>query len=312
MSFFIKEREKMKKYDLHIHSKFSDGEYTLEEIIKKLKENQIEIFSITDHDNVESISAMEEQDTKGLIYIPGIEFTSSKGKYRMHVLGYGIDGHNKELLETCKEMKIRKNLRNLEIIQQLREKYGIEITREETLKLLQTKSFVGQTTIARLLRDKGIIPNIKYAFDNYFSNLDLKKDATLDLDRTVKAIHNAGGVAVLAHPISIEKTFKVDIEDIFYIFKEAGIDGIEIFNSKHTLSDIKRYYGLARKEHLLISGGSDYHGEIMKPNVKLGKISKDQTEEKEHLCMTVIPKCLNKENQLEKQTNKENGEEIEL
>lgn len=178
----------MRKYDLHIHSKFSDGDYTLEEIIKKLKENQIEIFSITDHDNAESIVAMEEQDTQGLIYISGIEFTSSKGKYKMHVLGYGIDGHNEELLKTCEEIKTRKNLRNLEIIQQLREKYGIEITREETLELLQAKSFVGQTTIARLLRDKGIIPNIKYAFDNYFSNLDLKTDATLDLDRAVKVI----------------------------------------------------------------------------------------------------------------------------
>lgn len=90
----------MRKYDLHIHSQFSDGEYTLEEIIEKLKNNGIEIFSITDHDNAESIAEMEKVDKKGLTYIPGIEFSTSKGKYKMHILGYGIDGHNEQLLDT--------------------------------------------------------------------------------------------------------------------------------------------------------------------------------------------------------------------
>lgn len=304
----------MEKYDLHIHSKFSDGDYTLQEIVEKLKENGITIFSITDHDNAKSILEMEKVDKKGLTYISGIEFSSSKGKYKMHILGYGIDGHNEQLLQTCKEMKIRKNIRNLEIIQQLREKYKIEITKEETLKLLQSESFVGQTTIARLLVQKGIIPNVRYAFDNYFPNLDLKTKATIDLDKAIQVIHNAGGVAVLAHPVTIERNYKVNIEDIFEIFTQAGIDGIEVFNSKHTLSDIKRYYKLAQKEELLISGGSDYHGEIMKPHVKLGKISKDQTEEKEHYCMTVIPLCISKEEKLSKmeQQNKEEKEDIEL
>lgn len=282
----------MKKYDLHIHSKFSDGDHSIEEIISLLKKNQIEIFSITDHDNVESIFAMENVSKEGLIYIPGIEFSAEKDNYKMHILGYGIDGHNERIVETCLDMKKRKNLRNLEIIQGLKEKYGIIITKEETIKLMQAKSFVGQTTIARLLLSKGVIPNIKYAFDNYFSNLDLKTKATIDLNDAVRIIHDTGGIAVIAHPISIEKTYNVDIANIINMFKEANIDGIEIFNSKHSLSDIKRYYKIAMQEELLISGGSDYHGEIMKPNVKLGKISKDGTEEKEHWCMTVIEKLM--------------------
>lgn len=285
----------MNKYDLHIHSKFSDGEYSLEEIVKKLRENGIKTFSITDHDNADSIKAMENVDTSGLIYIPGIEFSASKGKYQMHILGYGIDGHSNELLEVCKEIKTRKNLRNLEVIQQLKEKFRIEITREEALDLLNRTGFVGQTTIAKLLVDKGIIPNVKFYFDNFFKELRLKTDATIDLDRAVQVIHNAGGMAVIAHPISIENKDGVQIDEIYEIFRNAGIDGIEIFNSKHTLSDIKRYYKLAREEKLLVSGGSDYHGEIMKPNIKLGKISKDNTEEKEHYCMTVIQKHLERE-----------------
>ena len=282
----------MNKYDLHIHSKFSDGEYSPEEIVKKLKENEIKIFSITDHDNIDSIKAMKKVDTNGLIYIPGIEFSASKGKYQMHILGYGIDGDNSELLEACKEIKMRKRLRNLEVIQQLKEKFDIKITREEALELLSRSGFVGQTTIAKLLVDKGIIPSVKFYFDNFFKELKLETDATIDLDRAVQLIHNAGGMAVIAHPISIENKYGVQLDKIYEIFRNAGIDGIEIFNSKHTLTNIKRYYKLAKDKNLLVSGGSDYHGEIMKPNIKLGKISKDNTEAKEHYCMTVIQKYL--------------------
>ena len=297
----------MNKYDLHIHSKFSDGEYSIEEIVKKIRENEIKIFSITDHDNVDSIRAIKNVDTSGLIYIPGIEFTASKGNYQMHILGYGIDGNSHELLGACKEIKTRKNLRNLEVIQQLKEKFGIKITREEALELLNRTSFVGQTTIAKLLVDKGIIPNVKFYFDNFFKELELKTDATIDLDKAVQIIHNAGGMAIIAHPISIENKYGIQIDEIYEIFKNASIDGIEIFNSKHTLSDIKRYYKLARKENLLISGGSDYHGEIMKPNIKLGRISKDKTEEKEHYCMTVIQKYLERE----KERTLKEGEDID-
>lgn len=298
----------MRKYDLHIHSKFSDGDYTLEEIVDKLKENGIDIFSITDHDNADSIRAMQDVDIKGLIYIPGIEFSASKAGYKMHILGYNVDGNSQELLEACRNMKMRKNLRNLEIIQQLKERFGIVITREETIQLLNSPSFVGQTTIAKLLLNKGIIPDVKFAFQNYFSKLVLRTDATIDLDEAVRIIHSAGGITVIAHPIEIEKKYNISIEDIIYLFKNAGIDGIEIFNSKHTLSDIKRYLAVAKREGLLISGGSDYHGEIMKPNVKLGRISKDGTEKQEHYEMTVISRCIARNNQLNQFTNEEKNE----
>lgn len=285
----------MKKYDLHIHSRFSDGDHTIEEIVSQIRKCGIEIFSITDHDNIDSIKAMENVDYNGLIYIPGVELSCFKNRYDMHILGYGIDGNNHDLIQICKNLKLRKNLRNLEVIQQLKDKFGIIVTKEETLDLLNKKSFVGQTTIARLLVDKGIIPNVKFYFENYFPNIKPKIRATIDLNEAIRIIHNAGGYAVLAHPISIEKNYGVNIEEIFRIFVDAGIDGIEIFNSKHSLSDIKRYYKLAKKEDMLISGGSDYHGKIMKPNVKLGAISSDGTEKQEHYKISVISKCLLKE-----------------
>ncbi|MCI8444370.1 MAG: PHP domain-containing protein [Clostridia bacterium] len=289
----------MEKYDLHIHSIYSDGEYTPQQIIDRLIECGIGIFSITDHDNIESIKEMENVDTKGVIYIPGIEVSCEKDGYKMHILGYNVDGNNETLIEMCKNMKLRKNIRNLEIIQQLKDQFGVIISKEETEALLNAKSFVGQTTIAKLLTQKGQIPNVKYAFQNYFKYMDLKTPATTELSKAIEIIHSAGGYAVLAHPISIEREYGVNIEDIFEMFVDAGIDGIEIFNSKHTLSDIKRYVTLAKEEGLLISGGSDYHGEIVKPNVKLGKVSKDGTEKEHHYNMTVISQCVDKENILD-------------
>lgn len=298
----------MKKYDLHIHSKFSDGDYSVEEIIDKLKFYGIEIFSITDHDNIQSIKAMENADKKGLIYIPGVEISCEKDGYKMHILGYNIDANNQELIKLLQDMKLRKNLRNLEIIQQLKEKFGIVITKEETENLLKAKNFVGQTTIARLLTKRGDIPNTQYAFDNYFKYMDLKTPATAQLEQAIKVIHNAGGYAVLAHPISLEKTYGLNIEDIFGMFRDVNLDGIEIFNSKHTLSDIKRYLKLAKKEKLLISGGSDFHGDIMKPNVKLGRISKDDSEKEHHYKMTILSKCIDKD----RMKDIYDGDEIEI
>lgn len=84
--------------------------------------------------------------------------------------------------------------------------------------------------------------SVEYYFKNYFPSLELKTKATIDLDEAIRVIHAAEGLAVLAHPITFEKKYDVDIDDIFYIFTDAGIDGIEVFNSKHTLSDIKRFY----------------------------------------------------------------------
>ncbi len=298
----------MRKYDLHIHSNFSDGDYSVEEIVDRVKECGIDIFSITDHDNIESIQAMERTDKKGLIYIPGVEVSCEEEKYKMHILGYNIDAKNEQLIQMLRNMKLRKNLRNLEIIQQLKEKFGVIVTKEETEKLLKAKNFVGQTTIARMLAKRGAIPNAQYAFDNYFRYMDLKTPATAPLKQAITNIHSAGGYAILAHPISLEKDYGVNIEDIFEMFKHAGIDGIEVFNSKHTLSDIKRYLRLAKKEHLLISGGSDYHGEIMKPNVKLGGISKDGAEKEHHYKMTILDKCIKED----KMKEIYDGDEIEI
>ncbi len=126
----------MKKYDLHIHSQFSDGDYSVEKIVSKVRECRIEIFSITDHDNIESIKAMENVDKRGVVYIPGVEISCEKDDYKMHILGYNIDANNTKLIQLLQNMKLRKNLRNLEIIQQLKEKFKTKIYTLKKLKIL--------------------------------------------------------------------------------------------------------------------------------------------------------------------------------
>ena len=290
----------MKKYDLHIHSEFSDGEYSIQEIIKKLRDNGINIFSITDHDNLKSISEVYKNDLSGLVYIPGIEISCESDNYRMHILGYGIDHTNEDLVKLCSNMKLIKTIRNLETIKQLKEKHNIIISREETEKLLSKKGFVGQVTIAKLLVQKGIIPDVKYAFNNYFKDMNLGRNATASLEKAISTIHSAGGYAVLAHPITLEEEYNIEIEEIFQMFLDSKIDGIELFNSKHTLSDIKRYLALAKKHNLLTSGGSDFHGEIVKPNIKLGGLSKENIQKNHHDEINIIDKCMEKVLQNEK------------
>lgn len=290
----------MNKYDLHIHSEFSDGEYSVQEIIRKLRDNEINIFSITDHDNLESISEVYKNDLSGLVYIPGIELSCESNNYRMHILGYGIDHTNEELIKLCRNMKLIKTIRNLETIKQLKEKHNIAISREETEELLSKKGFVGQVTIAKLLVQKGIIPNVRYAFDNYFKGMDLGRNATVGLEEAISTIHSAGGYAVLAHPITLEEENNIKIKDIFQMFLDSKIDGIELFNSKHTLSDIKRYLELAKNHNLLISGGSDFHGEIVKPNIKLGGLSRENIQKNHHDKINIIDKCVKRMLQNEK------------
>ena len=98
----------MKKYDLHIHSKFSDGDYSVEEIVSKVRQCGIDIFSITDHDNIESIKAMENVDKRGLVYIPGVEISCEKNDYKMHIL-YGISTITSEYENEKKFKKFRDN-----------------------------------------------------------------------------------------------------------------------------------------------------------------------------------------------------------
>lgn len=267
--------------DMHIHTNNSDGELTVKELVERIIEEEIKLFSITDHDNINSCLEMENiklpSDT---IYIPGIELSGQLKQYNCHILGYNFDYKNINIINECKKIKLRKYKKIKEIIEYIRKKYEIEISKEEEQTILNKQGTFGRMDICKLLIQKGY-GTISEIYDKYLTipNMITHRSKAEIITSIIK---EGRGVSILAHPKEIEEDYNVNIEDIIEEFLEIGIDGIEVYNSIHTLKDIKKYLLLAKKYNLLTTAGSDFHG-TSKPNRWLGyttnehiKIKKNQ------------------------------------
>lgn len=260
--------------DLHTHSCFSDGEYTPNELILKAKREGITTIAITDHDTVlgnQNITLTKEEK-EGIKIIPGIELSAKVPKGQMHILGYNIDIYNKELNAKIIELKNNSLYSMLGILVQIKKDYGITFSTEEILNILNFKGNIGRPDIAKLCIKHQYSSTVKEAFNNYLipanSKIsEIKKGITYE--ECLRLIKNAGGIPVLAHP----KTLKCndnELEEIIKELKEHGLVGIEAYHSIHTPEEIEKYIEFANQYNLLISGGSDYHGPLTKPNIKLG------------------------------------------
>ena len=261
--------------DMHIHTNNSDGQYSTFEIVEMLKKLKVELFSITDHDNIDSCLELENTNLpKQIEYIPGIEFSSIDGIYNCHILGYDIDYRNVSLINECKIIKQRRLDKISVIIKYLETKHNIFLSTEEKNSLFNKKGITGRFDLCRLLIQRGY-GNKQEIYEKYLSNVENVKTHRSNIEDIIKIIKDANGIAVLAHPKEIEEDYKVNIEDMIEKFIEKGIDGIEVFNTIHTLEDAKRYFLLAQKYNLLITGGSDFHG-MSHPERKLGKTTTEK------------------------------------
>lgn len=255
--------------DMHIHTNNSDGQYSTYEIVKKLRELGVEMFSITDHDNVDACYEIKNIDLpEEIMYIPGIEFSSINGIYNCHMLGYNIDYKNLSLIDECSIIKKRRLNKVKVIIKHLEKNHGIFLSESELNSLFNKKGTTGRFDLCRILINRGYGKK-QEIYEKYLSNVDGVKTHRSNVDNVIDVIKKANGVAVLAHPGEIEKDYGVYIENIIEDFILKGIDGIEVYNSIHTLKDVKRYLELAKKYNLLITGGSDFHG-ISHPDRVLG------------------------------------------
>jgi predicted metal-dependent phosphoesterase TrpH len=242
--------------DMHIHTKYSDGDYTIPEIINKLKEKNIKLFSITDHDNINSCYEMENIKLENMTYIPGIEFSSKLNNIKCHILGYNIDYKNPIIQKECNKIKLRRINKIVKLVRHLTEN-GIEITEEEFNNILYKNGTFGKIDICRILMKKGYGKK-EEIYDKYLE-IPLPNHRS-NASEIIKTIKQANGISVLAHPKEIEEEYRINIDDIIRKYIELGIDGIEIYNSIHTLKDVKRYIEIAKKYNLITTGGSDFHG----------------------------------------------------
>lgn len=259
--------------DLHTHSTASDGTMTPSELAKHAHENNLSAIALTDHDTTDGISEFISACEKYKIEpVAGVEI-STKYKSELHIVGIFIDFKNAEFNKKLQEIQNSRSIRNKEILNLLQND-GFGITEQDILssKLGATLENTGRVHIANIMTAKGYVKDTQEAFDKY-----LKKGAKYYVsrkictpDEAVRLIKSAGGLAILAHPIFITKNDD-ELRTLLIRLKNAGLDAMECWYSEHTAEYRDYCIKLCNEFDLLVSGGSDFHGEN-KAHVKLGKV----------------------------------------
>jgi predicted metal-dependent phosphoesterase TrpH len=241
--------------DLHLHSHFSDGTFAPEEIVARAKQQGLGAIALTDHDTVEGCEGVGAGCAQaGIEFVVGTELTSEHNDHELHILAYFVDPKNERLLREIAKFQIVRQDRIREMVACINA-LGVPLKAEDVFALANCKS-PGRPHVARALVRHGQCRSLDEAFDRF-----LKKGrpawvpkAKMSALEAIELIHQAGGLAVMAHP-GLNKTDE-SIPDLV----AAGLDGIECFHTKHPAATSQHYLGLANKYNLLVTGGSDCHG----------------------------------------------------
>lgn len=248
------------RYDLHTHTTYSDGTYSVEELLKRAKYVGIKGIAITDHDTMEGVPEGKEiAQELGLKFIPGIEFSCSYQGYEIHILGYFLNEKSEELASKLIELKKSRKERNEKIVKKLND-LGLKITMEEIEKEA-TGTIVSRAHICNVMMNKGFVYSKGEAFKQYLGRKGIAyvEKGSSDPIEIIKLIKKCGGASALAHP-SLICDSRERTEKILDILLEAGLDGLEVEYSSYTSKETKYYRELATKKGLLKVGGSDFHG----------------------------------------------------
>ncbi|MCP3888235.1 MAG: PHP domain-containing protein [Desulfobulbaceae bacterium] len=248
--------------DLHIHTTMSDGTMSPAEVVKFASQKGLKAIAITDHDTASGVDeAKKTGGTVGVEVISGIELSVKNRGVNIHLLGYLFDENNSALQQALTTVQKGRAERNLKIIDKLR-KMGLEVSFAE-IESISGPGLMGRPHIAKLLVEKGYVKSMDEAFEKY---LGVKGSGyvsrfVFQISEAIQLIKNAGGLAVLAHPYNLQQ-----IDGGFHCFVaemvKEGLDGIEAYYPTHSKKFRKELLQLARKESIIVTGGSDYHGSI--------------------------------------------------
>lgn len=245
----------MGKADLHTHTLASDGALTARELLEKGKKKGLKTISITDHDTISGfLDGIEIAAEIGIELIPGIEISTIWKTKEIHILAYGFDYKNEELSDLLRSQKRARVKRMKRIIKELQSQ-GIDITYDEVWAEAGQGN-MGRPHAANVLVNKGYVSSFAEAFIRYLSSkkLDSIKTEFAEIDTVIKTIHNAGGVLSIAHPGPIYSQDEIDQ------LLSLGIDGIECIHPSHNFNVQKTFTDLAKSRNILVTGGSDFHG----------------------------------------------------
>ena len=254
--------------DLHTHSTASDGQYTPTEVVQKAKDIGIEVLALTDHDTLDGLpEACNAGKDHGITILRGVELGAAEYK-QLHLLGYGFSDPAPHLSALCEAMRKSRDERKYRIIDFLKS-YGVDIPLSEVEELAGGK-IVARPHFAQVMVKHGYVATTREAFDRYldtdaFQRIERLKAPAKDC---IAAVRADGGHVSLAHPYQVGLQDE-QLEMLVKQLTEYGLEAIECFYSRHTPEQTAFYLQLAKRYNLHITGGSDFHGERVKPDISL-------------------------------------------
>jgi hypothetical protein len=256
----------MKFADLHLHTIFSDGTYTPQELVGEVVKHKISAIAVVDHDTVGGLQpTIEIAKEKNIEVLSGVELSAEYEGLEIHILGYLIDDKNKKLIEKLDFLQKNRIERIYKMVDKLKD-MGITL-KPETVFDISRGGTVGRLHMARVMLKVGMVRSIQEAFQKYIGDKCPCYVAGFKFSpfEAIRLIKDVGGIAVLAHPYSLHR------DELIPQFIDYGLGGLEVYYPEHTPSMTKFYLNLAQKYNLLVTGGSDCHG-LAKPEVKIGSL----------------------------------------
>lgn len=276
--------------DLHLHSTASDGTDAPEDLPRLCQAAGLSAFALTDHDTTAGVAACANAARRLKIdFVPGIELSANPDLFNagtpvgsLHLLGHFIEPDHPRLTEIGRRLLTARDQRNPLIIEKLNA-LGVKITYDEVLALADPPgsrsasegasgggstsgggggAIVGRPHIGQVLVNKGYVKSIHEAFAKYIGSggAAYARRDLLTAAEAIDAIHDAGGLATLAHPVQLNLANRDTLEHTVARLVDLGLDGLETRHSDHSPADAKRFTALAARFKLLTTGGSDYHG----------------------------------------------------
>lgn len=269
--------------DLHTHTTASDGTLTPGELIEEASKSSLKVLAITDHDTIYGVKkAITASRNIDISIIPGIELScgwvdADGNEMSAHVLGLYIDLDSEpfnKLLQSQKQHRFNRAMKMLDLLE--RENLDVSEIRHEFEN--SPDKVLGRPHVARYLLEKKYISNFQEAFNKYISRgkpAYVPKDP-LEPSMAISAIHEANGIAILAHPGLI-----VDWEKTWGYLHNLDWDGFETYYSEHSPKQVAFFEKIINENNWLSTGGSDFHGHYGKHKNRLGKygLNKDQYED---------------------------------
>ena len=249
--------------DLHIHTFNSDGYFSPTKIIDLSKTNNTNFIAISDHDTINGLNEFHRNLQPGMIGVDGVEFSSftqlENKKVKLHILGYGFEKNNTELLKLLNEQKEKRLKSHKKLLEFLKQQLT-ELPEKSISQIDMERYCWFDREIIKCMEQEKYSPDIVEYYREYFKNnkFSYGKDYDLAANRVIDGIKSANGLVVLAHPMA----YKLSREDIIKIIRkltELGIDGVEVYQSDCSYEDSLYLNEMAKKYNLLCSVGSDFH-----------------------------------------------------